>query len=355
METHLGLRRALVAHTYAPLPAVLAGSAIVSAGLAAVTSCADPGRMAFAWPIVQLLTHTANLGLWVWHRRGNFGGSPERSSRALRAGMVLFALGWGSAGLLWPTPAVVALVVAPLTAVLAGTAWLAVRNAAALRACRALRSEDAQRVAQAESAPEAAEAARTDAEEAMRVNAGAPPRAESIDEVERSAAIAVAEREEGAPAPAVAEVTHDAGPSGALVAAPEPARGRARRVLLVEDDDLVREAVACLFEADGFCVTAVGSADRAVEELARLEADGRRPDLLVTDHRLPGALTGAALVDKVRAAESPLPAILMSGDVDAHFVRQAPPPGVAVLRKPVSGSALLAAVAKVLGSPASGR
>jgi CheY-like chemotaxis protein len=238
--------------------------------------------------------------------------------RALEAGAVLFALGWGSASFPWPMPAATPIVVALLTALLVRATRIAARNAAA--SC-----------------------------------APTPPRADAIDESAPSAAIAFAERADEAPAPAVAEVEGNAGPSGAPAAAPEPTREPARRVLLVEDDELVREAVTCLFEADGFCVEAVGSADHAVEELARLEAEGRRPDLLVTDHRLPGTLTGAALVDMVRAAKSPLPAILMSGDVDTLFLDHDPPPGVAVLRKPVSGSVLLAAVAKVLGSPASGR
>ncbi|MBC7172842.1 MAG: response regulator, partial [Polyangiaceae bacterium] len=118
---------------------------------------------------------------------------------------------------------------------------------------------------------------------------------------------------------------------------------RPRGVLLVEDDALVREATLAVFEARGFWVEAVSSADRVLDTLARLEAEGRRPDLVVTDHRLPGALTGEDLVRKLHAAPDPLPVVLMSGDVEAPFLRQAPPPGVTVLRKPVSAEALLEA------------
>src|SRR5690606_4157565 len=129
---------------------------------------------------------------------------------------------------------------------------------------------------------------------------------------------------------------------------PEPRAGRRRGVLLVEDDILVREAATGFFEAGGFRVDAVSTRDLARDALVRLEAEGRRPDVLVSDHRLPGSLSGAALVRELRTGANPMPAVLMSGDLDAPFLHEEPPAGVTVLRKPVRAEALLQAVTELL-------
>lgn len=121
-----------------------------------------------------------------------------------------------------------------------------------------------------------------------------------------------------------------------------------RGILLVEDDVLLCEATTRFFEADGFRVDAVSNADEAIDALTRLETEGRRPDILVTDHRLPGLITGAALVRQLQQRGEGIPAVLISGDFEAPFLHEPPPPGVAVLRKPVSGPVLLAAVGELL-------
>jgi hypothetical protein len=41
-----------------------------------------------------------------------------------------------------------------------------------------------------------------------------------------------------------------------------------------------------------------------------------------------------------------MPAVLMSGDLEAPFLREEPPEGVIVLRKPVDGATLLAAASR---------
>jgi signal transduction histidine kinase/CheY-like chemotaxis protein len=122
------------------------------------------------------------------------------------------------------------------------------------------------------------------------------------------------------------------------------ARQRRGTLLLVEDDVLLREAAASFFEAEGFSVDAARSGDEALVLLARMKAEGRAPDVLVTDHRLPGALTGAALAKHLRRSRERLPVVLMSGDLEAPFLREPPPAGVTLLRKPVDGETLLSAV-----------
>ncbi|MFO0695332.1 MAG: ATP-binding protein [Polyangiales bacterium] len=118
------------------------------------------------------------------------------------------------------------------------------------------------------------------------------------------------------------------------------------RALLVEDDLLVREALASFLSSAGCEVVAAGDGEEASARLEELRAAGRLPDVLVTDHRLPGAISGA---DLVRRYGDDLPCILLTGDVDDPFAGEAPRADRIVLRKPVSGEALEEAMRRVHG------
>lgn len=85
------------------------------------------------------------------------------------------------------------------------------------------------------------------------------------------------------------------------------------RVLLVEDELLVRElAYEDLTEA-GFDVTVANDGDEAVALLR----DGGRFDLLFTDIRMPGETDGWALADEARAITPDLRVIYATGLGDA--------------------------------------
>ncbi len=68
------------------------------------------------------------------------------------------------------------------------------------------------------------------------------------------------------------------------------------RILLVEDDPLVRAAVLRLLVASGLAVTSVGDGEAAKEAMEE-DADF---DLLVTDIRMPGRLDGLAVASEWR-------------------------------------------------------
>lgn len=87
--------------------------------------------------------------------------------------------------------------------------------------------------------------------------------------------------------------------------------GSKRRLLVVDDDDGVRENLTELFETFGF---EVRTAANAREALARLE-DGA-VDLLLTDYRMPGP-TGLELIETSRQAHPGLRAILMTAFGDS--------------------------------------
>ncbi len=90
------------------------------------------------------------------------------------------------------------------------------------------------------------------------------------------------------------------------------ALGAKPRILIVEDEFLVRLTLAEALADEGFDVIEAGSGDEA---LPLLEAD-LTIILLLTDIQLPGKLNGLSLVRLARKARPDLPAIFMTGRPD---------------------------------------
>ncbi|MBN9510738.1 MAG: response regulator [Alphaproteobacteria bacterium] len=85
-------------------------------------------------------------------------------------------------------------------------------------------------------------------------------------------------------------------------------------VLVVEDDPLVREAVAMLIESDGYRVIASCDGDECLDRLPPRE----KRVVLVTDVILPGR-SGRALADEVRRRRPRAPVVFATGLPDAAY------------------------------------
>ena len=116
----------------------------------------------------------------------------------------------------------------------------------------------------------------------------------------------------------------------ALDAARAPSRTARLRVLLVEDEDLVRMTTADMLADAGFDVLEAGT---LADALTRLDG---QVDILVTDLSLPDG-DGLELVARARALRPDLPVVVASGR--AHVGE-----GYVVLAKPYDGVGLRAAV-----------
>jgi CheY-like chemotaxis protein len=90
------------------------------------------------------------------------------------------------------------------------------------------------------------------------------------------------------------------------------ARGRA---LLVDDEELVRMSTADMLADLGFEVVEAGSA----EEALRLLQNAPMPDLLVTDHLMPG-MSGADLAREARLIKPDLPILIVSGYAEVEGI-----------------------------------
>ena len=86
-------------------------------------------------------------------------------------------------------------------------------------------------------------------------------------------------------------------------------------VLLVDDEDLVRSSTADMLADLGYAVVEAPSA----EEGLRLVSQGLRPDVLVTDHLMPG-MDGVELARLLREQLPRLRLLVISGYAEAEGV-----------------------------------
>lgn len=113
---------------------------------------------------------------------------------------------------------------------------------------------------------------------------------------------------------------------------------RPARILLVEDDDDIRLLLTLALRAEDFEVTAVTTADQALQAMR-----DRRHDLILTDYCLPGK-DGIQMIAEAQAS-----GVLSKAAV---IVCTAFPPSesstVTVLEKPIDLDALVAQIRKAL-------
>ncbi len=121
-------------------------------------------------------------------------------------------------------------------------------------------------------------------------------------------------------------------------AAPVPPGLDGCRILLIEDDALVRESYTHLLQLWKCETRAHAGADTA---LADPQLPIWQPHLIVTDHRLAGALNGYQLIAALRRQMgTDLPAIIITGDTEDHALRQAGTDSLRILYKPVKPAEL---------------
>ena len=121
-----------------------------------------------------------------------------------------------------------------------------------------------------------------------------------------------------------------------------PGRPRLTRIMLVDDDDLVRETLAEQMEELGFTTIVASSGTEAV---ALIES-GVGLDALVSDLSMPG-MSGVTTIRNVRALRPDLPCFLLTGYVGERAALEA---GTlfTLVHKPISGRTLAARIEAAL-------
>ena len=119
-----------------------------------------------------------------------------------------------------------------------------------------------------------------------------------------------------------------------------------RYILYVEDDVLVQKSTTALFEARGLLYEAFSSFTELQSKLPLLE---RRPDLLITDYRLPDERTAD---DVLRAVfhewDMELPTIVLTGEIADIEIGLGLKRPVSILRKPVLSVSLFQAISALI-------
>ena len=113
------------------------------------------------------------------------------------------------------------------------------------------------------------------------------------------------------------------------------------RVLVVDDDDLVRTVAVDTLEDAGFEVIEAATAEEALDR-----CEERVADVLFTDIMLSGNLDGWDIAEQCRAAHPELPVIYTTG---YSLRRHRPVRGSHLLPKPYSPSELVRLVCDAVG------
>jgi signal transduction histidine kinase/CheY-like chemotaxis protein len=118
-----------------------------------------------------------------------------------------------------------------------------------------------------------------------------------------------------------------------------------RLVVLIEDERIIREATQTLLSDWGCQVIASAS---VADALAQLAEAGKNPDLIIADYRLREGATGIEAIKTIRErCNAATPAVLITGDAAAEYLKQAQEQGFPVLHKPVAPAKLRALIASI--------
>src|SRR6202035_6044196 len=91
------------------------------------------------------------------------------------------------------------------------------------------------------------------------------------------------------------------------------------RVLLVDDDEIVRMALTAALEQSGFVVTCAAGVPEALKLISGLESY----DVLLSDLHMPGAGDGLTVVSAMRHANPTAVTLLLSAFPEMHAAAQA--------------------------------
>jgi PAS domain S-box-containing protein len=124
----------------------------------------------------------------------------------------------------------------------------------------------------------------------------------------------------------------------------DPLRLAGRRIMLVEDDDLVADSIGAVLESFGALVCRYARADEALADPAVDEVE-----VFVTDFRLPGGSNGVEFLQAMqRRRSTPVGGVLITGDTTGTRAEAMESAGWKVLYKPIDAGRLLATIVALL-------
>jgi signal transduction histidine kinase/CheY-like chemotaxis protein len=130
---------------------------------------------------------------------------------------------------------------------------------------------------------------------------------------------------------------------------PSAAASAGALAVIIDDEAIILEGLRVLLETWGYAVV---DAQDAATALARVEALGRAPDVVVADFRLRHGRTGVEAIALLRTAfGAALPGILLTGDTGPGLLAEADALGLATLHKPVPPGELRRLMQELVTAP----
>jgi PAS domain S-box-containing protein len=117
--------------------------------------------------------------------------------------------------------------------------------------------------------------------------------------------------------------------------AAQPPRGHGQTILVVEDEDAIRQLVERILAKNGFATLGASRGHQALTI-----ADQRRCDLLLTDVVMP-EMSGPRLAELMRERHPGVPVLFMSGYTDGLLATRGDVGGTELIQKPFTASDLL--------------
>lgn len=122
-------------------------------------------------------------------------------------------------------------------------------------------------------------------------------------------------------------------------------------IIVVDDDDAVRNALTFSLEAEGFSVRAFADGEELLKQGVTAACG-----CLVIDHNMRG-MSGMDLIDTLRDQRVETPALLITSQPGHALKARAAQAGVSIVEKPLLGSVLMDAISRIMTprpSPSSG-
>ena len=133
-----------------------------------------------------------------------------------------------------------------------------------------------------------------------------------------------------------------------LMLEPTPKADENRTILVVEDEDAVREAALAMVEELGYRRLEASNAEAALA----LVQSGEHVDLVFTDVVMPGPLPTREFAQRLRALRPGLPVLFTSGYTDNAIIHQGRlDEGVHLISKPYARADLARRIAALLADP----
>lgn len=130
---------------------------------------------------------------------------------------------------------------------------------------------------------------------------------------------------------------------------PMRAGGTSARILVLEDQEIIRKGVTRLLEREGYTVTCAEEGSIAVAAYEKSHGTPEQYDLCLLDMTIPGGMDGRETLERLRAINGQLPAIVSSGYCDDPVMANPQEYGFqGVLPKPFAREELVRVVAEVL-------